>query len=96
MPSSSHRSSSGSLLRNDGENWFCTLTSAAAEHVLGLADLVGVGVADAGHLDHALVEQLDERTDGLRVRHRRVRAVELVQADGLDAEPLRARPWRPP
>ena len=27
MPSSSHSRSSGSLLRNDGENWFCTLTS---------------------------------------------------------------------
>ncbi len=26
MPSSSHRSSSGSLVRKAGENWFCTET----------------------------------------------------------------------
>ncbi len=39
-------------------------------------------------LDLALVQQLAEGADGLGVRHLRVRPVELVEPDGLDAEPL--------
>ena len=58
MPSSSHSRSSGSLERNAGENWFCTLTSRPPRISWAWPDLLGVGVGDAGHPDLALVEQV--------------------------------------
>ena len=62
-----------------------------AEHLLRLADLRRVRVRDARHPDLPGVQQLRQRPDGLRVRHLRVRPVELVQPDRLHAEPLERR-----
>ncbi len=62
----------------------------------GQLDLVDVGVADADADDLALGAQLLQRADRLRVRHRRVGPVELVEPDRLDAErPQRRLAGRP-
>ena len=68
-----------------------------AEDLLRLPDLVRVGVRDAGQPDLALVEQVADGADRVRVRHLGVGAVELVEADRVDAEALErglARPLR--
>ena len=68
----------------------------SAEKLVRETDLLRVGVGDSGHLDDALVEQLDHCADRVGVGNLGVGAVELVQADGLDAEALGRLPWRPP
>src|SRR6202044_3045310 len=52
-----------------------------AEDVTRDVDLLDGGVGDAGQADLALVEQLLQRPDGLRVGNLRVSPVELVEAD---------------
>ena len=83
-PSSAHRSTSGSLDRNRGDSSFCTDASVVIAR--RLADLRGVGVADADELHLALLPQLLQRADRLGPRHLRVGPVELVEPDRLDAE----------
>src|SRR5690606_5483564 len=61
---------------------------AAAEDLVRETDLLGVGVRDTGPEDLALVEQLADRAHGVRGGDARVRAVELVETDGLDVEAL--------
>jgi hypothetical protein len=51
----------------------------------------GSGVGDAREADLARVEQIADRPDRLLVGDARVRPVELVEPDGLDAEPLQRR-----
>jgi hypothetical protein len=59
----------------------------SAEDLVREVDLGDVRVRDARELDDALVEQVADRAHGVRVRHARVGAVELVEADRVDAEP---------
>ena len=91
MPSSAQWSSSARLERNVGENWFCTDDESAAEDLVGEVDLLDGRVRDPRQLDHALVQQVAEGADRLGVRDLRVRAVELVEPDRVDAESLRRR-----
>ena len=89
MPSAAQWSSSGRLERNAGENWFCTDDEPAVEDRVRLVDLGDVRIRDPRHLDHAVVEQVADGADRVGVRNLRVRPVELVQPDRLDAEAAR-------
>src|SRR6185437_16660901 len=60
----------------------------AAEDLVGLLDLLRVRVRDAGHPDLARVQQVTDRADRIGVRDARIRAVELVEPDRLDAQAL--------
>jgi hypothetical protein len=62
-----------------------------AEDLTSDVDLLDGGVGDAGQPDLALVKQVLQRPDGLGVRNLRVRPVELVEADDVDAERLQRR-----
>src|SRR5580704_17900793 len=63
----------------------------AGEHPLRLVDLGHGGVGDAGHEDLALVEKVSQCADGLGPRNLGVRAVVLVEPDGIDAEAFEGR-----
>jgi hypothetical protein len=60
-----------------------------SEEAVGEADLLLVGVGDPGRLDHAFVNELGERAEGVGVSDLGVGAVMLVETDRLHAEPSR-------
>lgn len=68
-----------------GREWVLNGHEATDGYLAGRVDLCDVGVGDAGHEDHALVEEITDRAHRVGVRRGRVEEVELVQAHRVDA-----------
>jgi hypothetical protein len=61
---------------------------ASTQNLLCEPDLVAVHVGDAREADRTGVQEVADGADGVGIRHLRVRAVQLVQADRLAAQAL--------
>src|SRR5215467_9491094 len=58
---------------------------------MGAPDGVGAGLAEAEMADLALLDEPRHGADGVLDRHVRVDAMDVIEIDHLDAEPLEAR-----